>query len=183
MDRLIETHGPLTVEPAPDPFRRLVVSIVNQQLSTASAMAIRERVFDLLEDEVTPETILAADETALREAGLSSTKIEYLRSAAEAFAKRDFSREALASYSNDEIRAELTQIRGIGTWTAEMYLIFVMGREDVLPLGDLAIRRGIQTLYGNGDEMTRADMRAAAEAWRPYRSYGTRYIWLEYEDG
>jgi len=75
----------------------------------------------------------------------------------------------------------LTQIKGIGEWTAHMYLMFVLERRDVLPLGDLAVRQGIQQLYGDGVEMTRAEMRDVAEAWRPYRSVATRYIWAEYE--
>jgi DNA-3-methyladenine glycosylase II len=69
----------------------------------------------------------------------------------------------------------------VGEWTARMYLIFALGREDVLPLGDLAVRKGIEQTYNDGAELSRAEMREIAEAWRPYRSYGTRYIWAEYE--
>lgn len=181
MDRLVETHGRLTIEPADNEFRQLCRSIINQQLSTASANAIRERTFGLLDDEVTPERVLAADTEALRDAGLSQTKVDYLRSAAEAFQSRDLTREGLADFTDDEVVDEMTAIRGVGDWTARMYLIFVLGREDVLPLGDLAIRKGIESVYGNGDEMSRDEMREVAETWRPYRSYGTRYIWAEYE--
>jgi len=144
MDRLVDRHGPLTVEPAENPFRRLCVSILNQQLSTASAAAIRERAFEVVGDAVTPASVLAADTDRLAEAGVSRTKIEYLRSVAEAFAddERGLTREALADYDDDAVVAELTEIRGVGAWTARMYLIFALGREDVLPLGDLAVRRG-----------------------------------------
>lgn len=183
MARLIDRWGPIEIEPAENEYRRLAVSIINQQLSTASATAVRERAFDLFDGEVTPEDVLAADEAALREAGLSRPKIEYLRHTAEAFLERDLTREGLADLDDRTVMDELTEIRGVGDWTARMYLIFVLGREDVLPLGDLAIRRGIQQLYGNGTELTRAEMRDVAEPWRPYRSYGTRYLWLEYEDG
>jgi DNA-3-methyladenine glycosylase II len=181
MDRLVEAHGPLTVEPAADAFERLCVSIVNQQLSTASANAIRERLFDELDGAVTPETVLAAEETTLREAGLSTTKVEYLQSAAEAFARGDLSRDQLDGRSNEAVTDVLTDIRGVGEWTADMFLIFVMGREDVLPLGDLAVRRGIEEVYGDGGSMDRSEMREIADRWRPYRSYGTRYVWAEYE--
>ncbi|MGZ0746354.1 DNA-3-methyladenine glycosylase family protein [Haloparvum sp. AD34] len=181
MDRLVETHGRLTIEPADSEFRQLCRSIINQQLSTASANAIRERTFGLLDDEVTPERVLTADTEALRDAGLSQTKVDYLRSAAEAFQSRDLTREGLADLTDDEVVDEMTAIRGVGDWTARMYLIFVLGREDVLPLGDLAIRKGIESVYGNGAEMSRDEMREVAETWRPYRSYGTRYIWAEYE--
>jgi DNA-3-methyladenine glycosylase II len=182
MARLIDRHGRVSIEPADDEYRRLAVSIVNQQLSTASANAVRERAFDVLGD-VTPESVLAADEAALRDAGLSTSKVEYLRSTARAFSEGDYSRDALADRSDAAVVDRLTEIRGVGEWTAEMYLIFVLGREDVLPLGDLAVRKGIEAVYGNGDGLTRDEMREVAERWRPYRSYGTRYIWLEYEDG
>ena len=181
MATLVDRHDPYE-EPDWDEYERLCISIINQQLSTASATAVRDRVFDVLEGEVTPETILAADDGALRDAGLSRSKIEYLRNAARAFQDGDFSRAGLADHSNDEVIDLLTEIRGIGEWTARMYLLFVLERPDVLPLGDLAVRRGIEQLYADdGEELTRAEMREIAEAWRPYRSVATRYIWAEYE--
>ena len=183
MAALIDRHGPLRIEPAGDEFARLCTSIVNQQLSTASAAAIRERFVGVLGGEPTPNRVLAADEDALRDAGLSGTKIEYLREAAAAFrdGDRDLTREGLADASDEAVVKALTAIRGVGEWTARMYLIFALGREDVLPLGDLAVRRGFERVYGDGAELSRGEMRDIAEAWRPYRSYGTRYIWAEYE--
>jgi len=183
MATLIDRHGRLPIEPADDEFARLCTSIVNQQLSTASAAAIRERLVDVLGGEPTPDRVLAADGAALREAGLSGTKVEYLRAAADAFrdGDRDLTREGLAGESDEAVVAALTEIRGVGEWTARMYLIFALGREDVLPLGDLAVRKGIEQVYNDGGELSRAEMREIAAAWRPYRSYGTRYIWAEYE--
>lgn len=181
MAALIDRHGPVTLEPAENEFRRLARSIISQQLSTASATAVRERTFTEL-GQVTPESVLDADRAALREAGLSEAKIEYLRESAQAFLEQDLTREGLADLDDDAVVDRLTGIRGIGDWTAEMYLMFVLGRENVLPLGDLAVRRGIQQVYGDGTELSRADMREIALAWQPYRSFGTRYIWLEYED-
>jgi DNA-3-methyladenine glycosylase II len=156
---------------------------VNQQLSTASAAAIRERFLKVLGGDPTPGRVLAADEAALREAGLSGTKVEYLRSAAAAFRddERDLTREGLADASDEAVVDRLTEIRGVGEWTARMYLIFALGREDVLPLGDLAVRKGIEQVYNDGDGLSRAEMREIGEAWCPYRSYGTRYVWAEYE--
>ncbi|TYL37667.1 DNA-3-methyladenine glycosylase 2 family protein [Natronococcus pandeyae] len=180
MAELVERHDPY-VEPNWNEYERLCISIINQQLSTASAAAVRERVFDLLEDDVRPETILAADEAALRDAGLSRSKVEYVQNAARAFQQNDYTREGLSAHSNDEVIDTLTEIKGIGAWTARMYLLFVLERPDVLPLGDLAVRRGIESLYGNGEELTRGEMREIAEPWRPYRSVATRYIWAEYE--
>ena len=179
MAELLDTYDPYTERDWAE-YERLCISIINQQLSTASAAAVRGRVFELL-GEVTPETVLAADETALREAGLSASKVEYLQNAARAFQEQDYSREALADYTDEEVVDRLTEIRGVGEWTAHMYLLFVLERPDVLPLGDLAIRRGIENRYGNGEAMTREEMREVAEAWRPYRSVATRYIWADYE--
>jgi len=183
MADLIDRHGPLEVAPADDEFDRICTSIVNQQLSTASANAIRERFLDVLDGALTPDSVLAADESALREAGLSGTKVEYLRNVAAAFRddERDLTREGLAGVSDDAVVDRLTEIHGVGDWTARMYLIFALGREDVLPLGDLAVRKGIERIYNDGEELSRAEMREVADSWRPYRSYGTRYVWAEYE--
>jgi DNA-3-methyladenine glycosylase II len=183
MAALIDRHGPLSVEPAADEFARLCTSIVNQQLSTASAAAIRERFVATLGGDPTPDRVLAADEEALRAAGLSGPKVEYLREAAAAFrdGDRDLTREGFAGASDEAVVEALTEIRGVGEWTARMYLIFALGHEDVLPLGDLAVRKGIQQVYNDGAALSRAEMRDVAEAWRPYRSYGTRYVWAEYE--
>ncbi|VTT85730.1 HhH-GPD base excision DNA repair family protein; Probable 3-methyladenine DNA glycosylase/8-oxoguanine DNA glycosylase [Halorubrum sp. DM2] len=183
MAALIDRHGPLDIAPADDEFARLCTSIVNQQLSTASAAAIHERFVDVLGGDPTPDRVLAADEAALREAGLSGTKVEYLRNVAAAFRddERALTRERVAGESDAAVVDRLTEIRGVGEWTARMYLIFALGREDVLPLGDLAVRTGIERVYNDGEELSRAEMREIAEAWRPYRSYGTRYIWAEYE--
>lgn len=179
MAGLLEKHNPYT-ESNWTEYERLCISIINQQLSTASAAAVKERVFDQL-DTVTPEAVLNADTDALREAGLSRTKVEYMKNAARAFQQNDYTKSGLDNHSNEEVIDSLIEIKGIGDWTARMYLLFVLEREDVLPLGDLAVRRGIEQLYGNGEEMTRDEMREVAEQWRPYRSLATRYIWAEYE--
>ena len=179
METLIEEFGHVPVEPVEsgEEFRRLVISITNQSVSTESARAVRGRLFDTL-DEVTPRSVLDTPPEELASTGVGESKAEYLREAARAFETNDYTREAFADASNAEVRETLTEIRGVGEWTANMYLIFVLGREDVLPLGDLAIRRGIEGLYG---VETREEMRRVAEDWKPYRSYGTRYVWKWYE--
>lgn len=171
---LVEQHGPLDVTPASDPFARLVVSVCNQQLSTDSAAAIEQRLFDRF--EVTPEEMLAVDADALREVGLSGQKVEYVKHIARAFADGDLSTAQLREVADDEVRDRLTEIRGVGPWTADMFLIFVLAREDVFPVGDLGIRKGMAELYGY-DTDDRSGMRAHAERWRPYRSYASRYLW------
>ncbi|WP_255149263.1 DNA-3-methyladenine glycosylase family protein [Halorarius halobius] len=171
---LVEEHGPIDLDPADEPFERLVVSVINQQLSTESAAAIRERVFE--QCEVTPAGMLAADETVLREAGLSSQKTEYVRNLAREFEAGRLSRERLAAMSNDEAVAALTEVKGVGTWTAKMALVFVLAREDVFPVEDLGIRKAMAVLYGF-EEDEREAMVEHAERWRPYRSYASRYLW------
>ena len=177
MAPIVEEHGELTIEPHPDPFERLVVSIVNQQLSTSSAAAIRERLFDRF--EITPAEMLTADEDALRETGLSSSKVEYIRNVAQAFEAEPLTSERFEGVPDEEVVDELTEIRGVGVWTAKMYLMFCLGREDVFPVEDLGIRRGMQMLYG--EDLSRPEMVETAEAWRPYRSYASRYLWRAYE--
>ncbi len=182
MAELLDSHDPYS-ERSWSEYERLCISIINQQLSTASAKAVKERVFDLLDHDVTPENVLAAAEDDLRDAGLSRTKVEYVKNAARAFQRDDYTKSGLADCSDEEVIDRLTEIKGVGDWTARMYLLFVLEREDVLPLGDLAVRRGIEQIYNDGEELTRAEMREIAEAWRPYRSVATRYIWAEYESG
>lgn len=181
MARLIEKHDPYRESEWDVEFERLVVSVINQSISTTAANAVEKRVSALFDGPMTPEAVLAANDTELAEAGLGKQKTEYIDNAAEAFLERDFSREALSDHTDEEVIEALSEIHGIGEWTARMYLLFVLEREDVLPLGDLAVRRGIESLYNDGGELTRAEMREIAEAWRPYRSVATKFIWAEYE--
>lgn len=177
MAELLDEHDPYT-ENDWDEFERLCISINNQQLSTASAAAVQERFFAVLDHEVTPEKVLAADEEELHEAGLSRSKVDYLQNAAEAFVEHDLTREGLEDHSDDEVIARMTDIKGIGEWTARMYLLFPLERADVFPIGDLAIRRAIENLYG---AESREEMHRVAEQWRPHRSTAVKYLWAEYE--
>ena len=175
---LVDEYGPLTIEPAEDFFRRFVVSVLRQQVSMASAAATRERLFEAV--EVTPEGILAADPEVLRDAGLSRQKTEYVRNIAEAFLEKGYSLAYFADATDEEVVAELTSITGVGAWTANMQLMFSLGRPDVFPVGDLGIRKGMEALFDA--EMTRAEMVETAERWAPYRSYASLYLWRADED-
>jgi DNA-3-methyladenine glycosylase II len=175
---LIEEHGVLELDTADDMFERLVVSILRQQVSMASAEATRNRLFESV--EVTPEGILAADPETLRDAGLSRQKTRYVRNVAEAF-REEYSKAHFEALDDDEVVSELTSITGVGEWTANMQLLFSLGRPDVFPVGDLGVRKGMRTLYGD-EEMTREGMVAEAERWAPYRSYATLYLWRIEED-
>lgn len=174
---LVAEHGELTVEPADDFFRRFVVSILRQQVSMASAAATRERLFDAV--EVTPAGVLAADDEVLRDCGLSRQKTRYVNNVAEAFAEGQVSRERFAGMADDAVRSDLTDITGVGEWTANMQLLFSLGREDVFPVGDLGVRKGMRNLLG---DLSRTEMVEESERWAPYRSYASLYLW-RVEDG
>jgi DNA-3-methyladenine glycosylase II len=175
---VVEAHGPLELDPAEDMYRRLVVSILRQQVSMASAAATRERLFEAV--EVTPEGVLAADPELLRDAGLSTQKTRYVREAAAAFRDRGYDRAYFAGMDDGAVIDELTSITGVGTWTAKMQLMFSLGRPDVFPVGDLGIRKGMRTLFD--EDMDREEMVERAADWRPHRSYASLYCWQIEED-
>lgn len=170
---VVEEHGEIQLEPADDFFERMVRSIVSQQVSTAAATSIRERLYDAVEIE--PEAILQAEESILRDAGLSRQKVEYVRNVAEAFNQHGYTREYFDGMSNEEVVSELTQIKGIGVWTAKMQLMFSLGRPDVFPVEDLGIRNGMNAIHS--DDLSRGEMSELAEGWSPYRSYASLYLW------
>ena len=116
----------------------------------------------------------------MREVGLSRQKTRYVNNVATAFREREWSRSAFEEMDEEAVRAELTDVTGVGTWTANMQLLFSLGHEDVFPVGDLGIRKGMQTLFDR--DLTRAEMTDVAERWRPYRSYASLYLWRVEED-
>lgn len=175
---VVERHGPLSLSPAADLFERLVVSIVRQQVSMAAAAATRERLFDRV--EITPEGVLAADRETLRDAGLSRQKARYLHEAAGTFRDRGWERESFVDRSDEAVIEALTDITGVGEWTARMQLIFALGRPDVFPVGDLGVREGMRALYG--EDLDRETMVDRAERWAPYRSYASLHLWRIDED-
>ena len=180
---IVTEVGPVSLDPAEDAFERLIVSILRQQVSMASAAATRERLFDAV--EVTPAGIQAAADETLRDAGLSRQKTRYVNEIADRFAEEGWSRETFAAMEDDEVRETLTDITGVGPWTAAMFLLFVLGRPDVFPVGDLGVREGLKTLvdhHGEDPEMTRGEMRAFAERWAPVRSYAALYLWQVQEE-
>lgn len=175
---LVVAHGELTLDPATDLFQRLVVSICRQQVSMASAAATKARLFEAV--DVTPRGIIDADDTALREAGLSRQKTRYVNAVAMAFEEHGYTVEYFDGMDDDTVRAQLTGITGVGPWTADMQLLFSLGREDVFPVGDLGIRKGFESVVSGG--FTRAEMETYATRWAPYRSYASLYLWQAQED-
>lgn len=179
--RVIEAIGPLTLEPRDGSFRSLARAIFFQQLAGPAARAILNRVLiSLGTDEqrfFAPEQFLAATDEQLRGAGLSRQKLVYLRDLAEKFASGELSEDEFHALDDEEVIRRVSSVKGIGRWTGEMFLIFSLGRADVLPVDDLGVRRGMQIAYGLADLPKPDEMRRIAEPWRPYRSAGTWYMW------
>lgn len=160
-----------------DPFGVLAQAIIGQQVSVAAARAVRGR----LEAHFgawppTPSALAGADDEALRACGLSRQKMSYVRDLAARVDAGTLDLEALSAHVDDDVIAALTAVNGIGTWTAEMFLIFHLDRPDVLPLGDLGVRRAVERAYAVTD-LTPARLDEIGEPWRPYRSIASRYLW------
>jgi DNA-3-methyladenine glycosylase II len=189
---LIDAAGPLgdAREGRPsqsDHYGALVRAIAGQQLSVLAARAIYGRLTARFEDRPpTPEEILADDPEELRAAaGFSRAKVSYLRSLAEHVIAGELELELLDDLSDEDVMAELVAVKGIGVWTAQMFLMFQLERPDVLPVGDLGIRRAIELAYGLDGLPDPATMEKIAEPWRPQRTLACRYLWrsLQNEPG
>ena len=179
---LIEEVGPLgdffAGRPT-DHYGMLVRSIAGQQLSTRAAAAIYARLLDRFGGHPpTPEEVLADDPDELRTAaGLSHAKVRYLRSLAEHILDGSLQLDRLSALPDDEVMAALTAVSGIGPWSAQMFLMFHLRRPDVLPSGDLGIRRAVMIRYGLPAMPKPAEVDAIGERWRPYRSLASVYLW------
>lgn len=177
---LIDANGPL--EPPlsfEGPYAALVRGIIGQQLSVRAASAIHGRLVERFDGHVpTPEEILAEDPDELRTAvGLSRAKVVFLRSLAEHVASGQLDIDRLGERSDDEVLAAVTAVKGIGAWTAQVFLIFQLGRPDVLAAGDLGIRRAVERAYELPDLPSTGELEALAEPWRPYRTRACRHLW------
>jgi DNA-3-methyladenine glycosylase II len=161
-----------------DPLNAIVSSIVSQQLSGKAAATIFSRVLALMPGgRVSVDLLASLDEKALREAGLSRQKIGYLRDLSLHITNGSLELGRLDALTDDEVIAQLTAVKGIGRWTAEMFLMFRLGRPDVLPVGDLGIVTGVQRLYKLRKRPNAARLTAIGEVWRPYRSIACWYLW------
>lgn len=176
MKRLIPQFGDARLQTHGDAFVTLARSILGQQISVKAAQTVWER-FMLLSRKMTPANVLRLKVDDMRAAGLSARKVEYVVDLALHFDSGALHVNAWSSMSDDAIIAELTSIRGIGRWTAEMFLIFHLMRPNVLPLDDVGLINGISHNYFSGDVVSRSDAREVAAAWAPYCSVATWYIW------
>lgn len=177
---VIARAGLATMEPHTDYYGALVSSIVSQQLSVKAAAAIQKRFLDLFNGAFpTPEQILAVDTEQLRSIGFSYAKARYIHDLAQHIIDGRITFDRIPSQSNEEIIVELTDVKGIGEWTVHMFLMFCVGRLDVLPVGDLGIKNGVRALYGFEGVPSPDDIRSTAATynWAPYESVASWYIW------
>jgi DNA-3-methyladenine glycosylase II len=159
-----------------EPFLTLARAICGQQISVKAAQSVWDRVVACC-GEVTPEKVLSRPRPQLRACGLSDRKTEYIADLAQHFADGRIHVHRWPEMSDEEIIAELVEVRGIGRWTAEMFLIFNLLRPDVFPLDDLGLQKGIRVSYFKGRPVSLARMRKLGESWRPWRSVATWYVW------
>ncbi|HEV3009532.1 MAG TPA: DNA-3-methyladenine glycosylase [Burkholderiales bacterium] len=159
-----------------EPFLTLARAICGQQISVKAAQSVWDRIVVCV-GEVTPEKILLKPRPQLRACGLSDRKTEYIADLAQHFADGSIHVHRWPAMSDEEIIAELVQVRGIGRWTAEMFLIFNLLRPDVFPLDDLGLQKGIRASYFKGRKVSLGRMRKLGESWRPWRSVATWYLW------
>ncbi len=176
MKRLIPQYGDAVLESRGDAFVTLARSIVGQQISVKAAQTVWDR-FAALPRAMTPAAVLKLKIDDMRAAGLSARKVEYLVDLALHFDAGKLHVAGWHGMDDEAIIAELVAIRGIGRWTAEMFLIFHLLRPNVLPLDDVGLINGISQNYFSGDPVSRSDAREVAEAWKPWCSVATWYIW------
>lgn len=177
---IIAQAGLAQLSPHTDYYGALVSSIVGQQLSVKAAAAIKQRFRDLFDGQLpSPEQILSVGAEQLRAIGFSYAKARYVHDLAQHIIDGRITFERIPEQSNEEIIAELTDVKGVGEWTAHMFLMFCVGRLDVLPVGDLGIRNGIRALYDFEDLPTPAEIVEVAERhqWHPYESVASWYVW------
>ena len=174
--RIIREHPRIALEPRGEPFHTLARSIVGQQISVKAAASIWGRVCALA-PRMHPEEIAGAKHLKLRACGLSGRKAEYLADLARRFVDGSLHPGAWERMDDEAVIAELVQVRGIGRWTAEMFLMFNLLRPDVLPIADLGLQKAIRIHYFKGRNVSPRTMRRVAQGWAPWRSVATWYRW------
>jgi DNA-3-methyladenine glycosylase II len=176
MAGIMRAHPKIFLVRRGEPFLTLARAIVGQQISVKAAQSVWDRVVACV-GEVTPQTVLAKERPVLRACGLSDRKTEYIADLAQHFANGSIHVQRWPQMSDEDIIAELVEVRGIGRWTAEMFLIFNLLRPDVFPLDDLGLQKGIRLAYFGKRKVALSTMRKLGESWRPWRSVATWYLW------
>lgn len=182
MAALIERIGRHRPRRTADPFRALIGSITQQQVSMAAAASIQRRLFEACPGgRPTPDAILRLRPARLRSIGLSSSKVIYIRGVAAAFSDGTLTARSLRRMTDEQVVEATTALKGIGRWTAEMLLMFCLERPDVWPVDDLGLRKAVRNHLGLGDMPARPVTEAAGEPFRPFRSYASWYLWRSLE--
>ena len=176
MGAIMRQHPRVYMMVRGEPFMTLARAICGQQISVKAAQSVWNRVVACC-GAINPESVLARKRTELRACGLSDRKTEYIADLAQHFVDGKIHARDWPQMSDEEIIAELTDVRGIGRWTAEMFLMFNLLRPDVFPLDDLGLQKGIRVAYFKGRKVSLARMRKLGESWRPWRSVATWYLW------
>ena len=176
MDAIMRAHPKISLAGRGEPFLTLARAIVGQQISVKAAQSVWNKVVACV-PLVNPEQVLAVKRAELRACGLSDRKVEYIADLAQHFADDKIHVHRWPQMSDEEIIAELVEVRGIGRWTAEMFLIFNLLRSDVFPLDDLGLQKGIRLAYFKGRNVSAGRMKKLGETWRPWRSVATWYLW------
>lgn len=178
MRGIVKASGPLDLRRRGTPYQSLMRALLYQQLAGPAAAAIEQRFVALYGDRAPePRELLATKPEALRAAGISRQKASYLYSLAEHFQNGALADRRLMRLPDDEVIAEVTATKGIGRWTADMLLLFCLGRPDVLPVGDFGVRKAMMVAYGLKDLPDAKTMERIGEPWRPYRSAASWYLW------
>ena len=179
LGEVIRSVGKYSIKTTNDPFLSLTRSIISQQLAERVANVIYGRFLGYYNNiSPRPEQILLTPDNILKtKVGLSGKKIEYIKDLAARVIDRKLNLALTSEMSDDEIVNQLIQVKGIGKWTAEMFLIFCLGRPDIFPVGDLGVRKAIQKLYTLPELPTPSTMLAISQPWKPYRSIATWYLW------
>jgi len=178
LSEVISRVGAYRIEYREPNFDTLVRSIVYQQVSGNVARVIVGRLIDAMpEGQLTPENVLRLRRPRLRKCGLSEAKTDYIRDLARHASDGKVVFEELAGKADDEVIATLTEVKGIGVWTAQMFLMFALRRHDILPTGDLGVRKAMQNIYGLPELPKPAEMERIATPWRPYCSVASWYLW------
>jgi DNA-3-methyladenine glycosylase II len=174
---IIDIVGDYTLKKRNHHFSVLVESIISQQLATGAAEAIFKRFKDLYPKFPTASEILSTRKSKLRLVGLSGMKIEYLKDLARHIEQGRLDMKSLGKMSDEDVIVSLTQVKGIGRWTAEMFLIFSLGRQDVFPADDLGLRKGVQRVFSLPDIPKPKEVEKIGQRWKPYRTIVTWYLW------
>lgn len=173
---------PIDINKSNDYFSDLIESIVCQQLSDKAGATIFARFLALFpHKKITPERVLALSDSAIRDVGPSWSKVRYIKNLAHQVIIKSVQLDQLDQLADQDVVTELTKVKGIGPWTAEMFLMFSLGREDVFSFGDLGLRRAIQKLYRFKKEPTKKQIEKISRKWSPYRTYACRILWKSLE--